>query len=384
MKITSRRTDTPKTRRTNPLLRITSRTTPAAETLHFANGSPRTPAAKSLPTALRLRSWSLRLPPRGLAAGAAVTLLGLAVSLVALSTGEFTVPIPDIVAALFGEGPPVAELIVSRLRAPRVVTGLLVGAAFGLSGAILQSLTRNPLGSPDFIGFTAGASTGGIAAVILGGTAWQIAGASLAGCVLSALVVYALAYRRGVQGYRLILVGIGVGALLVSADWYMLTRADINDAATAGAWITGSLSGRGWEHAIPVAYALAVLLPVCAWLSRPLRMMEMGDDAARAAGIRVEPVRATAIAVAVLLCGVAVAAAGPVIFVAMAAPQLARRITRSPGVTLLTSALTGATLLVGADLAAQRVFAPVQLPVGIMTAAIGGIYLVFLLRRERR
>ncbi|MER6829291.1 iron chelate uptake ABC transporter family permease subunit [Streptosporangium sp. NPDC000563] len=378
MKITSRRTDTPKARRTNSLLRVTSRTAPATETSHLANGSPRTPAA------LRLGSWSLRLPPRGLAAGAAVALLGLAVSLVALSTGEFTVPIPDIVAALFGEGPPVAELIVSRLRAPRVVTGLLVGAAFGLSGAILQSLTRNPLGSPDFIGFTAGASTGGIAAVILGGTAWQIAGASLAGCVLSALVVYALAYRRGVQGYRLILVGIGIGALLVSADWYMLTRADINDAATAGAWITGSLGGRGWEHAIPVAYALAVLLPVCAWLSRPLRMMEMGDDAAKAAGIRVEPVRATAIAVAVLLCGVAVAAAGPVIFVAMAAPQLARRITRSPGVTLLTSALTGATLLVGADLAAQRVFAPVQLPVGIMTAAIGGIYLVFLLRRERR
>ncbi|MER5646910.1 iron chelate uptake ABC transporter family permease subunit [Streptosporangium sp. NPDC002524] len=351
---------------------------------HRAGPSGRTPASKALPSALRLRSWSLRLAPRGLAAGIAVTALGVAVSLVALSVGEFTVPIPDIVAALFGQGPPAAELIVGRLRAPRVVTGLLVGAAFGLSGAVFQSLTRNPLGSPDFIGFTAGASTGGIAAVVLGGTAWQIAGASLAGCVLTAVVVYALAFRRGVQGYRLILVGIGIGALLVSADWYMLTRANINDAATAGAWITGSLGGRGWEHAIPVAYALAVLLPVCAWLSRPLRMMEMGDDAARAAGIRVEAVRATAIAVGVLLCGVATAAAGPVIFVAMAAPQLARRITRSPGVTLVTSALTGATLLVGADLAAQRVFAPVQLPVGIMTAAIGGIYLVFLLRRERR
>ncbi|OUC95822.1 FecCD family ABC transporter permease [Streptosporangium minutum] len=335
-------------------------------------------------TVLRLRDWSLRLSPRGLAVGAAITALGVALSLVALSTGEFTVPVPDIVAALFGDGPPAAELIVSRLRAPRVVTGLLVGAAFGLSGAIFQSLTRNPLGSPDFIGFTAGASTGGIAAVILGGSAWQISGASLAGCVACALLVYALAFRRGVQGYRLILVGIGVNALLVSADWYMLTRANINDAATAGSWITGSLSGRGWDHAIPVAVALAVLLPLCAWLSRPLRMMEMGDDAAKAVGIHVEPVRAAAIAVGVLLCGVATAAAGPVIFVAMAAPQLARRLARSPGVTLTASALTGAVLLVGADLAAQRVFAPIQLPVGIMTAAIGGTYLVFLLRRERR
>ncbi|MFI6454766.1 FecCD family ABC transporter permease [Streptosporangium amethystogenes] len=334
--------------------------------------------------ALRVRSWSLRLSPRGLVTGTAIAVLGLAVSLVALSVGEFTVPIRDIVAALFGEGPPVAELIVNRLRAPRIVTGLLVGAAFGLSGAIFQSLTRNPLGSPDFVGLTSGAATGGIAAVVLGGSAWQIAGASLAGCVASALAVYALAFQRGVQGYRLILVGIGVNALLISADWYMLTRADISDAATAGAWITGSLSGRGWEHAIPVACAMAVLLPACAWLSRPLRMMEMGDDSARAMGIRVEPVRAAAIAVGVLLCGVATAATGPVIFVAMAAPQLARRISRSPGVTLVTSALTGATLLVGADLAAQRLFAPVQLPVGIMTAAIGGVYLVFLLRRERR
>lgn len=336
------------------------------------------------PNALRVRSWSLRLSPRGLVTGTAIAALGLIVSLVALSVGEFTVPLPDIVAALFGEGPPVAELIVSRLRAPRIVTGLLVGAAFGLSGAIFQSITRNPLGSPDFVGLTSGAATGGIAAVVLGGSAWQIAGSSLAGCVASALVVYALAFQRGVQGYRLILIGIGVNALLISADWYMLTRANIADAATAGAWITGSLSGRGWDHAIPVACALAVLLPACALLSRPLRMMEMGDDSAKAMGIRVEPVRAAAIVVGVLLCGVATAAAGPVIFVAMAAPQLARRITRSPGIPLVASALTGATLLVGADLAAQRLFAPVQLPVGIMTAAIGGIYLVFLLRRERR
>ncbi|MBB2912017.1 iron complex transport system permease protein [Streptosporangium becharense] len=335
-------------------------------------------------TVLRLRAWSLRLSPRGLAVGATLAVLGVAVSLLALSTGEFTVPVPDIVAALLGDGPPAAELIVGRLRAPRVVTGLLVGAAFGLSGAIFQSLTRNPLGSPDFIGFTSGASAGGVAAVILGGSAWQIAGSSLAGCVACALLVYALAFRNGVQSYRLILVGIGVNALLVSASWYMLTRANINDAATAGSWITGSLGGRGWDHALPVAAALVVLLPVCAWLSRPLRMLEMGDDAAKAMGVRVEPIRAVAIAAGVLLCGVATAAAGPVIFVAMAAPQLARRLTRSAGITLTASALTGAVLLVGADLAAQRLFAPVQLPVGIMTAAIGGTYLVFLLRRERR
>ncbi|MBG0829205.1 iron chelate uptake ABC transporter family permease subunit [Planomonospora sp. ID67723] len=346
--------------------------------------SPQAPSGGRAATALRVGPWSLRLSPRGLTAGALLVVAGVAISLVALSTGEFTVPIPDIVDSVFGQGTPTAELIVGRLRAPRVVTGLLVGAAFGLSGAIFQSLTRNPLGSPDFIGFTAGAATGGIAAVVMGGSAWQIAGGSLLSCVACALLVYALSFRNGVQAHRLILVGIGVSALLVSADWYLLTRANINDAATAGAWLTGSLSGRGWEHALPVACALVVLLPVCAALSRPLRMMEMGDDSARAVGIRIEPVRAAAVTAGVLLCGVATATTGPVVFVAMAAPQLARRLTRSPGVPLLSSALMGAVLLVAADLAAQRLLAPTQLPVGIMTAAIGGTYLVFMLRKERR
>ncbi|WP_431909949.1 FecCD family ABC transporter permease [Nonomuraea jabiensis] len=332
---------------------------------------------------IRVGPWSVRLAPRALLVGAVLVVVACAVTVAAISTGEFTVPVPDIVSALFGQGTPVAELIVNKLRAPRVVTGLLVGAAFGLSGAIFQSLTRNPLGSPDFIGFTAGASTGGIIAVVAGGSAMAIAGGALAGCVATAVLVYALAFRGGVQGYRLVLVGIGANALLLAVNSYLLTRANINDAATAGAWLTGSLSGRGWDHAIPVALALAVLLPVCAFVARPMRMIEMGDDAAKAMGIRVEAVRAVAITAGVLLSGVATAAAGPVVFVALAAPQLARRLTRSAGVTMGASALMGAVLLTGADLAAQRVLAPTQLPVGVLTAAIGGTYLALLLRKDR-
>ncbi|MEU6710541.1 iron chelate uptake ABC transporter family permease subunit [Nonomuraea sp. NPDC046802] len=332
---------------------------------------------------VRVGPYSVRLAPRALLVGTLLLLAACVVSVAAISTGEFTVPVPDVITALFGQGTPVAELIVGKLRAPRVVTGLLVGAAFGLSGAIFQSLTRNPLGSPDFIGFTAGASTGGIVAVIAGGSAMTIAGGALAGCVVTAALVYALAYRKGVQGYRLVLVGIGANALLLAVNSYLLTRANINDAATAGAWLTGSLSGRGWDHALPVALSLIVLLPVCAFVARPMRMIEMGDDAARAMGIRVEAVRAVAIAAGVLLSGVATAAAGPVVFVALAAPQLARRLTRSPGVTMGASALMGAVLLTVADLAAQRLLAPTQLPVGVLTAAIGGTYLALLLRKER-
>ncbi|MFI6597142.1 FecCD family ABC transporter permease [Nonomuraea sp. NPDC050536] len=332
---------------------------------------------------IRFGSWSVRVAPRALVVGALLVAVAFAVTVVAISTGEYTVAVPDVLKALFGQGTPVAELIVGRLRAPRVVTGLLVGAAFGVSGAIFQSLTRNPLGSPDFIGFTAGASTGGILAVVLGGSAMVIAGGALAGCLVTAVLVYALAFRRGVQGYRLVLVGIGANALLVAVNSYLLTRADINDAATAGAWLTGSLGGRGWDHAIPVGVALTVLLPLVAWISRPMRMIEMGDDAARSMGIRVEAVRAGAVVAGVLLCGVATAAAGPVIFVALAAPQIARRLARSPGVTMISSALAGAVLLIAADLVAQRVIAPSQLPVGVVTAAIGGTYLALLLRKDR-
>ncbi|MFG1695977.1 FecCD family ABC transporter permease [Nonomuraea sp. NPDC049309] len=332
---------------------------------------------------VRVGSWSVRLAPRALLVTIVLIVIGCAVSVAALATGEFTVPVSDIIDALFGQGTPVAELIVSKLRAPRVVTGLLVGAAFGLSGAIFQSLTRNPLGSPDFIGFTAGASTGGIVAVVAGGSAMVVAGGALLGCVATAALVYLLAYRGGVAGYRLVLVGIGANALLLAVNSYLLTRANINDAATAAAWLTGSLSGRGWDHAVPVALALAVLVPLCAAISRPMRMIEMGDDAARAMGIRVEAVRAAAIAAGVLLSGVATAAAGPVAFVALASPQLARRLTRSPGVTMASSALMGAVLLTAADLAAQRLLAPTQLPVGVLTAAIGGTYLVLLLRKDR-
>ncbi|RBQ20133.1 hypothetical protein DP939_09945 [Spongiactinospora rosea] len=335
-------------------------------------------------SALRARRLSIRLSPRGIIVAAGLVVAGTVVAVLAIATGDFPLPIGEVVATLTGGGTPASEFIVGNLRAPRVVTGLLVGAAFAVSGALFQSLTRNPLGSPDFLGFTSGAATGAIIATVAGGATAMIAGGALAGSALAAVCVYVLAYRRGVHGYRLVLVGIGVNAILLAVNSYLLTRANINDAATAAAWLTGSLGGRGWEHAVPVALALAVLLPLCVPLSRPMRMMEMGDDAAAAMGIKVQRVRGCAMAVAVMLCGVATAAAGPVAFVALTAPQLARRLTRSSGVTLVASALMGAVLLVLADFAAQRVLAPVQLPVGVLTAALGGGYLVLLLRKERR
>jgi iron complex transport system permease protein len=202
--------------------------------------------------------------------------------------------------------------------------------------------------------------------------------------VLTAVLVYALAFRGGVQGYRLVLVGIGLAAMFTALTDYLLTRSTLDEAEAAQVWLTGSLNGRGWEHVRPVAAALALLLPATALLARPLRALELGDDAARALGVAVERSRLALIFVAVGLAAVATASAGPIVFVALAAPQIARRVTRVSGPGVGCAALMGAVLLLAADCASQRVFGATQLPVGVLTGVLGGLYLIWLLHREWR
>jgi iron complex transport system permease protein len=303
---------------------------------------------------------------------------------VILGTGDYPIPPLEVIRTLFGAGTPAAEYIVLDLRLPRLLTALAVGAALAASGAIFQSLTRNPLGSPDIIGFTAGASTGALIAIIATGAGVAgVAVGAVGGGVLTAATVYLLAYRRGTHGYRLVIIGVGVQALLVATNNYLLVRGNIWDAQRAAVWLTGSLNARDWSHATVAGAGLAVLLPVAMALSPPCRMLEMGDEAAQALGVAVERTRLALIAVAVGLAAAGTAAAGPVAFVALAAPQLARRLTRATGPGVLPAAAMGAVLLLTSDLIAQRALAPTQLPVGVVTSCLGGGYLVWLLRRGR-
>ncbi|MFD7981855.1 FecCD family ABC transporter permease [Kitasatospora indigofera] len=328
---------------------------------------------------------SVLLRPRAVAVGAACALLALVVGVLALGSGDYPIAPADVLRTLTGGGSPAEDFIVNQLRLPRVVTALLVGAALALSGALFQSLVRNPLGSPDILGFTQGAATGALVVVVAGGSSLALAGGAVAGGLLTGVLIYALAWRGGVHGHRLVLVGIGTAAILTGVNGYLLTRAQLMDAARAVLWLTGSLDGRGWQDAWPLLAATAVLVPVVLLgCCRALRMIEMGDDAASGLGIRVEPVRLTLLASAVLLASLAAAAAGPVSFVALTAPQLTRRLTRAPGPNLLPSMCTGAALLVTADWAAQRLFTGHQLPVGVVTGVLGGGYLVWLLATERR
>ncbi|WP_433548312.1 FecCD family ABC transporter permease [Streptomyces sp. CA-294286] len=347
----------------------------------------RDPAVRRAPArAVRSRGGlSLRLDVRAVVASLVITAVALAGGIVVIGSGDFPMTPGEVVSTLLGDGLPAQEFIVRELRLPRVLTALLVGAALGLSGAVFQSISRNPLGSPDVLGFGQGATVGALVVIVLfQGNSWAVAAGALAGCLLTGVLVYVLAWKRGVHGYRLVLVGIGAAAMLTAVMQYLLTKADLVDATRAVLWITGTLDGRGWEQVLPLAAVCAVLVPLVLGHGRALRMMEMGDDAAYALGVPVERARVVLILCAVLLMGVATSAAGPIAFVALSAPQLARRVTRSPGPNLMPSALMGAALLVVADWAAQQAFGERQLPVGVVTGVVGGCYLLWLLVTERK
>lgn len=328
---------------------------------------------------------SLRFDRRVAAVGAGLLAVALTAAVVLVVTGDYAIAPADVLRTLTGHGTAGQEFIVRQLRLPRVVVALLVGAALGMAGAAFQTVARNPLGSPDVIGFGQGSAAGALTVIVLlHGSSYEVAAGAVAGGLLTGLAVYALAWRHGVQGYRLVLVGIGVSAVLAAVNSYLLVKADFVDVARAVVWITGSLDGRDWDQVWPLLAVCAVLMPVLLGQNRALRITEMGDDAASALGVRVERVRLVCVLAAVLLTAAATAAAGPIAFVALTSPQLARRLTRSPGVGPLPAALMGAALLVLADLAAQRAFGSGQVPVGVATGVLGGVHLLWLLVGERR
>ncbi|WP_370247092.1 FecCD family ABC transporter permease [Nocardioides sp.] len=329
-----------------------------------------------------------RLPrgtrPRGAAVGLVLLAVGLLGFAASITVGDFPVPLRSVPGAVLGTGPDDVVFIVRELRLPRALTAVLVGAAFGVSGAIFQGLARNPLASPDIIGITAGSSAAAVFLIVVAqATGTALALGALAGGLLTAVAIYLLAWRRGVASARLILVGIGVSAVLSAVTSYLLTRAEIYEAQQATVWLTGSLNARGWDHVRPVGLALLVLVPTALVLTRHLRVLQLGDDTARALGARVEQARLGLVLVAVGLASVATAAAGPVAFVAFVSAPIARRLVRTP-LTIVPAGLVGAVLVVLADLLARRAVAPTELPVGVVTGLVGAPYLIWLLARSHR
>lgn len=327
---------------------------------------------------------SFRVRPRSLAVGLVVLAGLLVLSVVTLMMGTLQLSAAEVVGALLGQGEPQAIRTVFGRRLPRLITALCVGAALAIAGAIFQSVSRNPLGSPDIIGFTSGAAAGAIIQITaFGGGLLPTALGATAGGVVTAAAVYGLARRDGVTGgLRLVLVGIGVGAVASAITTLMVVRSDIDDATAAQSWLAGTLLARGWPHALSIAAILAALaLPLLVVAGR-LRLLELGDELASGVGVRVERARLLAVLLGVVLTSVAVAATGPIAFIALAAPQIAARLTHRSSVQLVAAALVGAALLVMADLISQGLDIGLRTPVGTVTALLGGVYLVWLLARR--
>lgn len=351
-----------------------------------SGGSPPVAPARSF------RTYRLAVPPvSGVFRPRLVALCGVlapAVFLVlcwGLTFGDFPIALTDVVRALAGAGDPGTVLVVQELRLPRAMVGLLAGAALGASGALFQTLTRNPLASPDMIGITQGAGTAVVAGIVLGwdgGLGTQTLG--LFGALATALTVYALAWRRGTTGYRIILVGVGVAWICTSATDYLVARGGRFQAQAAVGWLVGNLNGRTWSQVGPLAAAVAVLLPTALLLGRQLRTLQLGTDVATGLGTRVQTVHLAVLLTGVGLVAFATAAAGPVAFVALAAPQIAQRLAGTAWPPVLAAGLTGALMVLGSDLIARTVIPDTELPVGIVTGVLGAPVLLWLLVRANR
>lgn len=334
---------------------------------------------------VRARRFSVRIDLRSVIVCVALFVATLIVGCWSIMVGDFPLSVGQVADAVFGEAAPDAEFIVQTLRLPRVLTGMLVGAALGMSGAVFQSLARNPLGSPDIVGFESGAAFGAVLViVVVGGSTAQVALGAVAGGLVTALLVYVLAWRRGIAASRLILVGIGIGFTASAAVDYLITRANIYDVQRAAVWLTGSLNGRSWDDVRTVGVALLLLAPLVIVAQRSLDRLDLGDDTAAALGISVNRSKLFLVLLAVGLASLAVAAAGPIAFIAFVSGPIARRMVSSPNACTVPAAFVGAFITVAADLAARRVLAPTELPVGIMTALIGAPYLIWLLARRAR
>jgi iron complex transport system permease protein len=299
-----------------------------------------------------------------------------------MTLGSYHIPFIEVAKAIAGQGTDDQLLVVRELRLPRVLTAALVGASLAVSGAIFQGLVRNPLVSPDIIGVNAGATVVAVFWIVSGlSYRWMPVGAFI-GAAIAAAVVYLLTWKKGISPNRLILVGIGVGELLIAINQYLLVKYPLEQVRPAIVWSIGSIYGSNWFDVKVLAVTLAICLPVSIVLAWPLRAMQLGDDVVRGLGLSLERTRLGLIVVGCALAGVAVALAGPIGFVALMVPHVARMLAGPlSGTMILLTAAIGAFFVLFVDVIGQH-FLPVALPVGALTAALGAPYFLFLLYRS--
>ncbi|GAA2070619.1 FecCD family ABC transporter permease [Microbacterium hatanonis] len=321
-----------------------------------------------------------RVRRRRVIAVAGVTAALVLVVVLGLSLGDYPLSPVQLWRTLWGGGERVEAYVLFQVRAPRVVMGVLVGACLGTAGALLQTLLRNPLASPDLLGISGGASVGALfVLLVLGLTGPLLAGAAFVGGLLVAVLLLVAGRRLADGGFRLILAGIGVAFLCVAVTNFLMVRAQLELAQAALVWITGSLSSSAWWQVLVVLVVAVACAPFVALASRWLPITQLGAATSSGLGVNATTVRWVAVVCAVLLTAVTCAFAGPIAFVALCAPPIARSLLGHGALGIGTSALTGAALLVAADLVAQFALPGFSLPVGVVTGALGAVFLLWLL-----
>ncbi|MBE8964956.1 iron ABC transporter permease [Nostocales cyanobacterium LEGE 12452] len=318
--------------------------------------------------------------------------LGVAIALAMVmnvAKGEYPIPPLDIVKTILGldTGNPDHQFVIQSLRLPRTLVAFMVGMALAISGTIFQGLTRNPLADPGIIGINAGANLAAVVVIVLLPSApiYTLPLSAFAGASLMAILIYSLAWNNGSSPILLILMGVGLSAIASAITSLMITFGDIYDVSNALVWLAGSVYGRTWEQVFSLLPWLIVFVPMALTLARHLNALNLGDDVAKSLGSRVEWQRGLLVLVGVALAGAGVATAGNIGFVGLIAPHLGRQLVGATHEGLIpTSALLGGVIVVMADLVGRTLFAPIELPCGVVTAVIGAPYFLYLLIRNRK
>ena len=327
---------------------------------------------------------SAQVPWRVLILNVALVVLIAALAFWGMLQGDYKIAPEKMIPALLGEGKQLTVAFAQQ-RAARIVAALLVGAALGLSGAIFQVISGNALGSPDIIGFTNGAATGALLQIIVFNSGpVEVALGAVVGGLATSVLVWLLTRRTGLHGFRLVLVGIGVGSTLAAFNALLVVRASLTQAQTAASWLAGSLNDITWERTYALLGLLLVVTPLLLMLVRPLGAIRFGDQVASGLGVSVNAYRVAALFIGVLLVSLATATTGPIAFVALAAPHIAKTLARSGGVGFTSAALMGALMVLGSDLIGRFAVPGRIIQVGVVTGAIGGLYLIYLIYLERK
>lgn len=329
------------------------------------------------------RRGSILIPRRSLIAMVVLTVVILGLVIPGLAIGASSHGIDAVVDVLTGVGSRAQRLVILEWRAPRLILGIIVGITLGMAGAIFQTVTKNPLGSPDIVGFTMGAQTGILVAVlVVNDSLLTASGAGLIGGLITGAVIFALSVRGGFGGLRLILAGIAISAMLGSLNRWLILRAPNDLAYGAMRSVTGTLADATVEVTVFAAVALLFAGGLALLTSRRLRNLELGNDMAAVLGTDVTRTQASQVLIGTALVAIATTAAGPIGFVALAAPHLARLCTGAAVAPLLSAGLMGAVIVTGADIASRGLLD--SLPVGAVTTSVGGMYLLAMLVVEAR